>query len=293
VCYLAAAAVLLVFGRERVPAGGIVVHLAVLSTVAVATWWGRIPGWLRAWTPLLALLFLYSELPMLIRATGHGQFYDFTVISWETAMFGGQPAIQWALAAPWRPLSELLHAAYLSYYGLIAVVPLVLWFTRRKADFTEGVFVLMLTFVTCFVCYLAFPVEGPRYLWPGTAPEGPVRSFTLWLLDARSSRGTAFPSSHVAVATTQSILAWRYFRWRGLPVSALSAGLALGAVYGGFHYAVDVVAGVVLGVVICQGGLAVTELSAGLLAQAKATAPTNPAPSGNSSSTASSGTAST
>lgn len=276
-CYLALTTVVLILGRAHVYSGGVVAHVAVLGTIATATWHPRVPPWLRAWTPLIALLFLYTELPMLIRAAGHGRFYDGTVISWESALFHGQPAMQWSQRAPSLVLSELLHLAYLSYYLIIFSVPALLFVRRRLREFGDAVFVLMLTFVACFVCYIAFPVEGPRYLWPGpgAATSGPVRAITVWLLEARSSQGTAFPSSHVAVATTQSILAIRYFGVRGSVLAIPSIGLALGAVYGGFHYAIDVVVGAFFGAFIATLGILITRFIArGSPTQANATAPT-------------------
>jgi membrane-associated phospholipid phosphatase len=105
------------------------------------------------------------------------------------------------------------------------------------------------------LCYIFFPVAGPRYLWPTSTLAGPIRAGVVWLLETGSSRGTAFPSSHVAVSVTQSILAVRYFGRRGLVVAVLTLGLALGAVYGGFHYAVDVLAGAVFGGVLAIAGL--------------------------------------
>lgn len=293
--YLVATTLLLVAGRDRVLPGGLAVHLAVLAAIACATWYSRVPRWLRAWAPLLSLLFLYSELPMLIRAAGHDRFFDATVMGWEAALFGGQPAMEWAARWPAAAISETLHAGYLAYYPIIYGVPAVLWLRRRRDDFAEAVFVVMLTFVLCYACFIAFPVEGPRYAWRSAADEGPIRAFTLWLLDARSSRGSAFPSSHVAVATAQSLLAWRYFGPRGIPVALATLALSLGAVYGGFHYAVDVVAGAALGAVTTVLGLAVCGLLDRRDAQAKATAPTNPvaAPSFSPPKRSSSGTAST
>jgi membrane-associated phospholipid phosphatase len=293
VCYLALTGVVLVLGREHVYPGGILAHFAVLLAIAAATFPARIPSGLRAWVPIAAIVFLYTELPMIIRSTGYGRFFDQTVISWETALFGGQPALEWAIRWPSLALSELLHVGYLSYYAIILSVPVALWVTRRRSVFPEAVFTLLLVFVACFVCFIAFPVEGPRYLWPGAAEGGPVRRFTLRLLEAGSSRGTAFPSSHVAVATAQSLLAWRYFGWRAAPVGILTFALALGAIYGGFHYAIDVIAGAVFGLLLALAGLELFRL----LPQppTNATAPTYPVSpaAANDSSTSSSGTAST
>ena len=97
---------------------------------------------------------------------------------------------------------------------------------------------------------MVFPVQGPRYIAPPAGvPDGLFRSLTLALLEGGSSRGAAFPSSHVSVAVAQTLLALRFQRrlgWVLVPVTTL---LALGAVYGGFHYAVDVLVGAALGVV--------------------------------------------
>lgn len=279
VVYLAATGALLLARRDHAPGAGIALHFAVLAAIAAATWFSMVPRWLRAWTPLLALLFLYSEMPMLIEAAGHDRLFDERIISWEQSVFGGQPAIAWAAAHSSVWLSELLHAAYLTYYPIIVSVPAALWLARRRAEFDDAVFVLMLTFVACFVCYLAFPVAGPRYLWPPSSPPGPFRSAAIALLEARSSRGTAFPSSHVAVAITQSLLAFRFYGLRGVVVAAPTAGLALGAVYGGFHYAIDIVAGGLLGVFTTMVGLA-ARVRARDPRQAKASAPTYPASPG-------------
>lgn len=278
VVYLAATTAVLLVGAARVPAAPIAIHVAVLAAFAGCTWAPMLPAWLRRWAPLMALLFLYTELPSLIRAAGHTSLLDATVIAWEQALFGMQPARVWAQSWPSAAVSELLHGAYLSYYAIIVAVPALLYLGRRMRDFDESVFVMTLTFVVCFAIYVCFPVAGPRYLWPpsfsgpGRLHDGGVlRSAAVALLEARSSRGTAFPSSHVAVAVTQSVLAYRYFGRRGLVVAALAVGLAAGAVYGGFHYAVDVIAGAAVGLGTCALGLAIARR---LPRQAKAIAPT-------------------
>jgi membrane-associated phospholipid phosphatase len=275
--YLVWTGILLTVGARRARPADLLVHSALLLAVAAATWIRATPRWLRLWTPLLALLFLYSELPGLIRAVGHVGFFDERVLGWEAALFGGQPARDWAAATPSLALSEMLHLAYLSYYPIIFVVPGILYITERFEDFREAVFVLMLTFVGCFAMYVCFPVIGPRYLWPSPldAAGGIVREATRWLLDARSSAGTAFPSSHVAVAVTQSLLAVRYFGRKGLVVAILTALLSAGAIYGGYHYAIDVLAGLLVGGIFTGIGLLMARwLRARESAQANATAPT-------------------
>ena len=270
--YLVGTGVLLLTGFGHVGIGVLVAHFAVLFAVGAATWTSIAPTWLRAWMPLLLLLFFYSEMPALIQAAGHAHGFDAAVIRLEQALFGTQPAQEWARAIPAPSVSEPLHLAYLAYYPIIYSVPLLLWKAGRRSDFHAAVFTLMLTFVACFLCYLIVPVAGPRYFWASAAPEGFFRSIATWLLEARSSRGTAFPSSHVAVSVAQSVLAIKYFGTRGAVVAVITAGLAAGAVYGGFHYAVDVLAGILLGLLTAFGGLRL--MRALLPDQAKAIAPT-------------------
>lgn len=206
----------------------------------------------QAWLPLAAIPLLYAELPYLIATVG-ARFGDEIVQRWEVAVWSGQPARTLAGAAPWTLLSEALHLAYLSYYALIYVPLGWLWWRaaqeRPTRAFSEAALGVVATFVACFAIFVMFPVQGPRYLWPAPEgiPDGPMRATVRAILERGSSRGAAFPSSHMAVAFVQALMA---FRWRvpgRLLIAALTAGLGAGAVYGGFHYAVDMAAGAVLG----------------------------------------------
>jgi membrane-associated phospholipid phosphatase len=198
------------------------------------------------WLPLMAVPFLYAELPTLMV----GPFHDALIRGWETRLFGVSPAATLAGRLPSMGVSELLHVGYLSYYPLIYGPPLLLHIQGRRRELAATVAGLMTTYAVCFIVFALFPVEGPRYEWgsPAGIPDGPVRDFTVSLLRTASSRGAAFPSSHVAVAVAQTVFA---FRWqpRIAPFLAIVTGLlAVGAVYGGFHYGVDALAGAALGV---------------------------------------------
>ena len=200
-------------------------------------------GWLGLCLPLVAIPFLYWELPLLNQALAAG-YHDPVVVGWERALFGGEPARELAGALPWVWLSEPLHVAYLMLYPLIFVPPLLLLVRREKEAFRTTVFGLMLAALACYLVFVYFPVQGPRYFGPPEGvPDGPVRRLTLAVLEQGSSRGSAFPSSHVGIMTAQSILALVYQRRFGVVVSLVTVALAFGAVYGGFHYGVDVLVG--------------------------------------------------
>jgi membrane-associated phospholipid phosphatase len=179
-------------------------------------------------------------------------YHDGLVQGWEAVLFGGHPARTLAATLPNRAVSELLHSAYLSYYLIVYGPPLHYYVRRRFPAFGEAMLALTITYAVCFLAFVLFPVQGPRYVWEPSAgiPDGPFRSLALWILERGSSRGTAFPSSHAAVAMAQSVVTLRHSRGLGLVVTTASLLLMVGAVYGGFHYAIDVVTGAALGLTI-------------------------------------------
>lgn len=227
---------------------------------------GVLPA-LADWTLLGLLPLLYWELPVLMEAMpGAVTYRDPAVQALEAALFGGRPAWEWASALPYGWLSELLHLGYLSYYPLIYLPPALLWLgatgrgdagpgrgrERRGRDteaFHRTVLALGAAMLGAYVVMIAWPVQGPRYLGvPEGVPAGPFRSVVLSILEGGSSRGAAFPSSHVSVALAQTLVALRFQTRVGLVLVPVTLLLAAGAVYGGFHYAVDVLAGALLGV---------------------------------------------
>ncbi len=208
---------------------------------------------LHDWYPLILIPPLYAELAPLNLAVHGGHYFDAWIQHAELFLFGTQPSFALSRALPYLSLSEPLHAAYLSYYLIIYGPPLLLYALGRRAAFRGLVFPLMLTFFVHYLFFIYFPVQGPRYLFPapgGHLAEGPVYRLAHHLLEAGSSRGAAFPSSHVAVATAQTLLVYRFLPRLTPVVAVLALGLALGAVYGGFHYATDALVGCALGMLL-------------------------------------------
>lgn len=252
--YLGLTLPLAVLGWDRTPTASLqaVAHVLLMVVMGTAAHRER-SGWRRTaldWAPLLAIPFLYAELPLLMRGFGGG-YHDAAVQRWESAVFGVSPAVTLARRLPTRWISEPLHLAYLSYYAIIYGPALLLASRRRRPEFLVMGALVLLAFAACFSVFVIYPVQGPRYLWPAAhVPDGPIRGIVVALLERGSSRGAAFPSSHVAVAVVQAALMWR-FRMRGAGlVTVLTLGLAIGAVYGGFHYAIDAVAGAATGLAV-------------------------------------------
>ncbi|MES2179198.1 MAG: phosphatase PAP2 family protein [Gemmatimonadota bacterium] len=227
-------------------------HTAMLSAVVCAlvcgTFPSRIVRTVRDWTPLAVGPFLYIELRWIIEGVGRPHL-DALVRGWEASAFASDPSRTLAAQLHSSALSEVLHLCYLAYYALIYAPPALLTLTGSRNAFVRSTFALVVVYCLCFATYALLPVDGPRFLLgPSDAPDGPVRSIVIALLESGSSRGTAFPSSHVAASVVATMSALRFQRALGIVMVFVTIGLGFGAVYGGYHYAVDVVAGLFVGI---------------------------------------------
>jgi membrane-associated phospholipid phosphatase len=201
----------------------------------------------RDWLPLVAVPFLYVELRWIIPVIGAAH-RDATVVGWERLLFPSNPSATLATRLPSLPLSEALHLAYALYYPVVGIPPIVLFFTGARRKLAATTLALVMVYAACFLVYPIFPVDGPRFLLgPAAAPDGPIRAYVLALLERGSSRGTAFPSSHVAASVVAALCALQHQRRIGVVAAIIAVGLTIATVYGGFHYAVDALAGLVLG----------------------------------------------
>jgi membrane-associated phospholipid phosphatase len=252
--YAAFALVFTLLAGPRTPAAAALLPLALVLTATVA---GLVAPRARRAGPAGRLLAEFYPLALTVALYTHvglvnaarGVVHDAQVQRWEQALFACQPSSAWIRAFPSPAWSTLMHAAYLSYYAILAGAPLGLWLSGRRAAARETLLAMMVAFYLCYAAFLAFPVAGPRYLFPAAvnaATAVPAARLTQRLLEGASAWGTAFPSSHVAVALVAAGCAWRAWRALGAVLVPLALLLSLATVYGQLHYAVDALAGAAL-----------------------------------------------
>lgn len=211
---------------------------------------------LRDWLPMAAVPFLYGDIARLNDLVAQG-YHDAAVQRLELALFHGQPSVVWRQYLPWRPLAEYLHIGYLSYYVLLPGLGLALYLPRRLDEYRLALTTVLLVFAVCYLVYIVYPVAGPWYNFARPDPASLGWVAPRWVhgvLERGASKGAAFPSSHVAVATVVWLLAGRFVPPLFVVYSALVPALAFGTVYGGFHYLVDSIAGWAVGVLCYWAG---------------------------------------
>jgi membrane-associated phospholipid phosphatase len=182
-----------------------------------------------------------------------GNIRDAVVQGWELGLFGTQVSVTWHQGLPSAALSFILHLCYGAYYWMVALVALWLWFSGKRDAFRRAGFIAGFALYTCYLIFAVFPVAGPHYFF--AQPTGafvdnwPAR-YVYFMLGNGSSMGTAFPSSHIVASWCAVYAAWRDARALALVLAPVAFCLALGTVYGQFHYAVDALAGAVLAVLL-------------------------------------------
>jgi len=215
------------------------------------------------WLPALLFMTVFEEVSFLSLSL-RPEWQNAKLIAWESLLFAVPPG-EWLrrYSAPW--FSEVLEFGYFSFYPLYPVVAGVLW-ARRECPQFSGAFrhltdALSVGYAVCYLTYLIFPTRSPSHHAGLTLPAdgGPFHSLVRLIQGHAGVHGNAFPSAHIMLAFAVLVFTFRYLprlaRWLLICVLLMSVG----AVYDGYHYALDVIAGGLLGVAVGAAFLGITQ----------------------------------
>jgi membrane-associated phospholipid phosphatase len=202
----------------------------------------------RQWLPLLLFLLWFEQSAQLAHIFFSG-WRDGLILHFERGCFGFDPTI---LAQRFISYSttEVMNFGYFSYYFYLPVIGAILLLQKRRAAFDFTMLASTLAYVTCNVCYLLFPTEGPAHsLRYSVGLHGGFFAGCVDFVEGFGRvLGSAFPSAHVAGSAVAWLCAWRYVRrlaWMELPIVLL---MCAATVYLRFHYVSDVAAGTAVAV---------------------------------------------
>jgi membrane-associated phospholipid phosphatase len=199
------------------------------------------------WYPLVLYGLLYYQTGLLNRVVVP-QFLDGFFMHLDVRIFGEFPAFFLRGKQGNAFLDEFFHFFYFSYYLIIPLTGILL-FRKDVKLFERFIFQLSSLFYLCFVIYIVLPVEGPiavrnEYYHQG----GLFQTMVDFIYAGGENPGAAFPSSHVAATF---LVAWwgsTHFKRMKIPYWLTCLLLSIATVYCMFHYAVDVIGGLLLGV---------------------------------------------
>ena len=208
---------------------------------------------LRLLYPVLLFTFFY-------RATGSlmfllfDSFLDVQIISFEKMIFGINPTlfIDQNLLTPW--LTEPISFCYFSYYFMIPVFFIILYIKKDYEIIKNSMSAICLTFFLSYLLFFLYPIEGPRWYFAGqyvNEIEGPLfRRLVEMVINTGAVRGGCMPSSHFGIALVITMYSFKYYRNKAWIITVLTFGLAIGTVWGRFHYVSDVIVGGLIGLIV-------------------------------------------
>ena len=200
---------------------------------------------------------------------------DHVVARWDQLLFGCQPAMLFSERFNSPILSELFNFAYISYFPIILAVTAFYFFSRYN-QLQRVCLIIMASFFSFYLLFDLLPVTGPMYYYKAIGMNHVIHGIFPVIGDYFSShdvmlpppgwtdgigynllvaihRGEhptgAFPSSHVGIAVICMILAWqsknKTLFFSLLPFTIL---IFLATIYIRAHYAIDVIAGLIVGI---------------------------------------------
>ena len=202
--------------------------------------------------PTACILLVFDSLGRLVHYINPSDV-DPLLIKLDYMLFNGHPTVM--LEQIMTPLlTDVLQAAYSSYYFLPVTLGVVLKIRGDDKAFDRSLFLIMLCFYLSYIGYMLMPAIGPRFTLDHLqhrALEGLFITAPLqeMLNRLEGVKRDAFPSGHTAITLTVVYLTWRYEK--RLFVVFLPVGLALIAstVYCRYHYVVDVIGGIALALI--------------------------------------------
>ena len=162
----------------------------------------------------------------------------------DRMLFGMQPSVTLARAIPAKPVAEFMYISYFSYYLLIPILGFSFYCGNRRL-FPGFLLRISAVFYVCYAFFVLLPVIGPEAMGVVPPPGYIFHDIMAFIYKHGEIGGGSFPSSHVAIALTVTLIAAKHrpriFRCFFLPDVVL---LSVSTVFLRYHYVVDIVAGI-------------------------------------------------
>ena len=208
------------------------------------------------WFPVVLFTSVFEEVSFLSLSL-LGSWQEAHIIRFESLVFPAPPIVL-LRGGPIRHVSEVLELGYFWFYPLYPLVAGVLWGWRTRPRYRDAfrqmTDAISIGYLPCYAAYLLFPTQSPRgasAIRQLTATDHGPFHFLVGLIQHNAGvHGNAFPSAHIMLAFVVLVFAWRYLPQSAPWLLLLNILMCLGAVYDGYHYASDVVAGALIGLIV-------------------------------------------
>jgi membrane-associated phospholipid phosphatase len=175
--------------------------------------------------------------------------FECWLLSWDRRLFG-DPATRFA-RWPRAPLA-LLETIYIGCFLLLPAGLAVLLAAAAPPALVDRYWALVITAEFASFLSLAFVHSRPPWMLEQRAalPDRAVHRAATRFVEQFTIRANTFPSGHAAGSVAVALGVIGALPAAGAVLLILALGICLAAVVGRFHYAVDVIAGILLALAI-------------------------------------------
>jgi len=147
-------------------------------------------------------------------------------------------------------IGAFLELSYLFCYPMIPAGLAALSFAGFRGDVDRFWTSVLLSVLPCYGLVVWVPLRPPRMLEGAvtTPSRSVIRGLNLQILSHASIQLNTFPSAHVAGSIATMLAVASRLPLTGAALGVVAAGITIGSVLRRYHYAVDALAGVALGV---------------------------------------------
>ena len=213
-------------------AGSALLGLALSMTAAYTT-----AFWLRSVIlPPIVLLIAYRASGFLWRGPMFG--VEATLISADQAF-----RIPELVRRTPRWIAEVLEFSYAGVYPLVPIAFLVHMLYSRAPDADRFWTIVLVTDYVCFAMLPFIQTRPPRALETGDPWSTHLRAFNMVIVNHASIRMNTVPSGHAAEALASALLVLDAPPPVVVGMFLAGGAVSVGAVFGRYHYALDIIAG--------------------------------------------------
>ena len=150
-----------------------------------------------------------------------------------------------------RALLELLELAYLCAYPFVPAAFGLIYAAGLRAEADRFWTAVLLASFACYGMLPWLQTRSPRAIGPaGSLDQRPLllRRVNVAVLDRTSVQVNTLPSGHAATAVAAALVAGQLVPGAGPFLLAVALAIALATIIGRYHYTLDTVLGLVVGV---------------------------------------------
>lgn len=220
---------------------------------------------LRPYVAILALIYLGN------RATHTAYLAEGLGLNITDALYAVEGEFVLALqsAVPYR-YAPFFSFVYVFGFSFVLAFPVVAYFALPSQRYVKELFVAYtVNYGVGAGCYLLFVAYGPRRVVDGVRePLFELYPEVLALTASINSSANVFPSLHVSLAVTATLLAWRtrseYPRWPWI-ATPVTGAIVVATMYLGIHWLLDALFGIALAAISVLVALRFVDRDVGVL----------------------------